>query len=476
MHARRTAVAIVVAGGLLLGGLVAAPSASAEDGPFLTYGRVAPTLSSPPSSTKPVARWVASAQGEDARNAKGENTALRARAAVQETAGVTRAVIYDVTLERLIDGRWQPTEVRRTQDVLSTQPANKRAYAIAYAPQAGKCGFDDDVKRAYRVVQHHAVRRVDGALAKRTVISKTFTARALWSDPLCPAGAWNLSPGGYEDGDLLKTHEAVKVETEFSYLAKDEGTAARGVTLTVWFSDSTNVTDVPAGWERDFPSEGRVNLFTRTVATWSDGRTENPVWTFAPTNADDDWFIRLFAQAQEPRPNPPDNYFVTGDVVDAATTADLTLSMYLPDHVEGWNVDRNPERDRLQLRTGDTVTVGYDIANAGPADATNVVLVGDWPDELGGVSLAEVAGEPVDCTLTPPDEPFESTEIRCPVGEVPADGVVTLYAQAPVTGTVPPGPDDWTSVFTGGEVSGAQPDAGPGLNADFTWFELWRVT
>jgi hypothetical protein len=156
------------------------PSASAET--IQVYGRRAVTYTSYPNDPTPTAKWVASAQGQDGLNAKGEVTSLQSRAAVRETFGITRVRIYDVTLQQYGGGTWKTV----AQNAVDKTNSNSTAYAVSITPKVAYCHTDTSLKRTYRVVQHHGVRRKDGILANRTTVSSSFLARALNSDPGCP--------------------------------------------------------------------------------------------------------------------------------------------------------------------------------------------------------------------------------------------------------------------------------------------------
>lgn len=180
MHMRRI-LAVTAVGGALLLGLAATPATAADRA--VPYGRNAPVLISPP-----VAKWIASSQGEGVMNAKSEITRLRGRGAVAEKSGVKRIRIYDVKLQRYRNGAWE-TVAQELDDVTDEgQPA----HAQLYTPEKRFCWSDATLKRTYRVVQRHAVRRTDNVVSStRTVSSKNFVAR-VWrttptaSSPSCP--------------------------------------------------------------------------------------------------------------------------------------------------------------------------------------------------------------------------------------------------------------------------------------------------
>ena len=159
------------------------PTAAAqEQEPIRKFGRNAPTYNSPYNAKVPTSRWVASAQGEDAYNAKGERNSFRGRAAVQETFGIKRVRIYDVMLQRWFAGKWR-TALYEPRDKVSDIP---KAYAVQYTPKEQTCWTKPTLTRLYRVINYHAIRRVDDVVTERTTYSKNFTAPALYSDPSCP--------------------------------------------------------------------------------------------------------------------------------------------------------------------------------------------------------------------------------------------------------------------------------------------------
>jgi hypothetical protein len=281
------------------------PTASAN----LAYGRNAPTYTSYPNDPTPTSKWVASAQGDGGLNPKGEVTSLKGRAAVQETFGITRVRIYDVTLQRLLNGAWQ-TVAQRTTDVVNE---SSRAYAVTYTPRVAYCRFDPSLTRTYRVVQNHGVRRVDNIVANRTTVSKTFTARALWNDPTCPKGAWNAGIfGALEQWPKGETRE---VSTPLQWVS-DVG-PAQDVSALVQFGDGLVVEEAPAGWARLDPTPGSPlhNSFQRKVASWPANLEEEPVWTVT-ADVVGSWHVAVSVHNQAPSPSVAGQDTVNVEVVE----------------------------------------------------------------------------------------------------------------------------------------------------------------
>ena len=282
-----------------------APTAS----PTIPYGRNAPTYTSYPNDPTPTSKWVASAQGEGGLNPKGEVTSLKGRAAVQETFGIKRVRIYDVTLQRLVNGAWR-TAAQRTIDVVNE---SSRAYAVAYTPTVAYCGFDPSLTRTYRVVQNHGVRRVDNVVSDRTTVSKTFTARALWNDPSCPKGAWNVgifgAPKQWPQG------ETREVGTPLQWVSNVG--PAQNVSVLVQFGDGLVVDEAPAGWARldPTPGSGLYNTFQRNVASWPANLEQEPVWTVT-ADVVGPWHVAVSVHNQAPSPSVAGQDTVNVEVVE----------------------------------------------------------------------------------------------------------------------------------------------------------------
>jgi hypothetical protein len=305
-HARLTALSVALLASAVLAAILI-PLASADT--IQVYGRKAVTYTSYPNDPTPTAKWVASAQGEDGLNPKGEVTSLKGRAAVQETFGIKQVRIYDVTLQRLVNGAWQ-TVSQRTKDVVNE---SSRAYAVAYTPTAAYCGFDPSLTRTYRVVQHHGVRRVDNIVANRTTVSKTFTARALWNDPTCPKGAWNVGIfGALEQWPQGETRE---VGTPLQWVSNVG--PAQDVSALVRFGDGLVVDEAPAGWARVDPTPGSAlyNTFQRSVASWPANLEEEPLWTVT-ADVVGPWHVVVSVHNQAPSPSVPGQNTVNVEVVE----------------------------------------------------------------------------------------------------------------------------------------------------------------
>jgi hypothetical protein len=187
------------------------PTASAT----IPYGRNAPTYTSYPNDPTPTSKWVASAQGEGLPDAAGEITQLRGRAAVQETFGIKRVRIYEVTLQRLVNGAWQ-TVAQRTADVVNE---SSRAYAVAYTPPKRLCQYGSGT-RTYRVVNSHGVRRSDDVIADRVTYSKNFVSRMVEGDTGCPMGTMSIFPNGTPPS-LMYRWQSARLATDLAYFSED---------------------------------------------------------------------------------------------------------------------------------------------------------------------------------------------------------------------------------------------------------------
>jgi hypothetical protein len=304
-HARLTALSAAL---LVSAVLAAILISSASAATIQVYGRNLLTYTSSPSDPTPTSKWTAAVQGQDGLNPKGEATSLQGRAAVQETFGIKRVRIYDVTLQRLVNGVWQ-TVAQRTQDVVNE---SARAYAVAYTPTAAYCGFDSSLTRTYRVVQHHGVRRVDDLVANRTTVSKTFTARALLNDPTCPKGAWNVGIWGAPDP--WTQGETRTISTTFQWVST--GGDAQNIDATVQFRDGLVVDQAPEGWERVDPTPGAAlyNTFHRNFASWPSPEEREDLWTVTPSRVEAS-YIQASVINQQPVPSQPGQNVVNFEVV-----------------------------------------------------------------------------------------------------------------------------------------------------------------
>ena len=176
MRRARLASAIVAVLCALVLGLSLAPAANAAT---VVLGRRLVAYTSGPAS------WVASAQGELVdTNGNGINDSLQGRGAVLERAGVLRGIIYSVIVQRNMGTAAAP--VWQNAIVQSADVFGGSYIGPSYTAARRLCGTDPTLQREYRVVNNHAVRRVDGLLAARTTLSFRFTTRALADDPACP--------------------------------------------------------------------------------------------------------------------------------------------------------------------------------------------------------------------------------------------------------------------------------------------------
>ncbi len=128
--------------------------------------------------------------------------------------------------------------------------------------------------------------------------------------------------------------------------------------------------------------------------------------------------------ANNPDPNPADNSSSAGTTI--AANADLQVSK---------TVSPSP------AVPGQQVTYNIVVTNAGPADATGVILTDTLPVELGSV------------TVTPSQGVCDSTTGVCALGTIPAGGTATVSVVGTISASV-------TGTFTN-SVSVTSPVADP---------------
>jgi hypothetical protein len=298
------------------------------------------------------AKWTASAQAEiiDPNYVtKPDPDHLRGRAAVQETTGISRVRIYDVKLQqRGKDGVWRTVAQNLTDAVNSSA----RAYAKSYTPPVEFHPFGDRVLRRFRVVNHHGVRRSDGAVANRTTVSSEFLAAALVNDPDVPDG--ELSSDVYlgetpwqEPG---APHEMI---FEFSWVPAfypDQG-PAEGVSARVIFSPGLHV---------DSPGEG---------------------FTLDETTPDPNDYIRNFGTVTDVNIFATATFTVTPESGGQWISADLSTTTP--------NISSPARLIPFEVATAHTVTInGPDTLTVGEKAIYWIDAQGDDPDRYGHVSFS----------------------------------------------------------------------------------------
>jgi hypothetical protein len=362
--------AAVVAGGAMLT-LGVVQTAVAAPYVIQTLGRNVVTY------TSSTARWTASAQGEvidKEGSGKIEPNALRGRAAVQEqgTTAIRRVRIYDVYLQRYVNGAWQ-TVARNATDKVDERA---QAYAVSYTPPTRRlCWIDKSLRRTYRVVNSHGIRRSNGVVVNKTTTSKSFSTYALDDDPACPRGLLTAYVAGVPGQIALNDPQAVQVD--FSYYST-LGAAAENVVARMNFGDGLVVQDAPAAMALD-ESTPDPNDYRQSIGTVQDG------WWLAQ----DDWTIvgtDLGSQSIAASITTTSarmevqNSSETTEVLDS-NEADLSLGASVV--------------DGEQRHAGDPVTYRIEVANLGPMAAHSVKVAGGWPAQLGNLESATVEPAPL---------------------------------------------------------------------------------
>jgi hypothetical protein len=401
-------------------------------------GRKAGTFTSYPTDPTPTSKWVASSQGElvDTNGGKMEIDSIRGRGAVQETFGLRRARLYEVRMEAYIDGKWTTVLTNAAKpDVISDAT---RAYAVGYTPVGKLCWSDHAFKRTYRVLNIYGVRRSDNIVANRTLYSSNFVAPGLLSDPGCKSTVLQSSGSGPDEmnvGDTIERTFTVTNPTSWEGMAND---AIPDVKMHIGVSDGLKATEiVPAG------SSPKC-----VAAPPNNPDQDDWICTFGPLNPGSSVSVKMNVEALAPGEfqwwNVTPSSSATWVAMDGWGHGNINVSdpnaegtdlineiRFLNE--EGYNVDRDPAKEGLQLYSGDKVTYQYLVANGDRSGgtATGVYIAGFWPDELGDITKIGDWEQPT-CDVTP-----ELDELFCDVGEVISDDVKSAYLQTEVT--APPG-------------------------------------
>jgi uncharacterized repeat protein (TIGR01451 family) len=380
------------------------PTAGAAVVVTQVLGRNATRYTSPAGSPTPISSWVASAQGEYVdSNDNGITDSLRGRGAVLEDFGITRARIVYVRVQALIGGVWQTVLANET-DVVSDAP---RAYAVSYTPTRRLCGTDPALTRSYRVVNYHAVRRVDGAVPARTHYSHVFTARALVSDPACPELPPPPPPAPTADVSVTKTASVTTVpgtaDSNFTYTI-----AVRNLDTTDPAANVAVIDTLPADVNLDGPlpanctdtDPGAPIALRCTFGTLDPGEVNTVTITVTADVSDfTDGLIRNTARVDSTTDDPNGaNNTSTVDIL-VRPLADVSVT---------------------KTATQATVTVPGDqfryviaVTNSGPSSATSVTVVDTLPEGL------EVIALPAGC-MNDTDPTAEPDTITCSFGTLAA--------------------------------------------------------
>jgi hypothetical protein len=124
-----------------------------------------------------------SAQGQLVdTNANGVRDSIQARGALLEVRKIIAVRIYDLVLQRSVEGVWQTAAYNPVDVVSNAEPA----YAVSLTDPVRLCATDLGLQRTYRVIHHDAIRWSNNHVSFRTTTSFNFTARALSDDPDCP--------------------------------------------------------------------------------------------------------------------------------------------------------------------------------------------------------------------------------------------------------------------------------------------------
>jgi hypothetical protein len=403
MKVRRILAAIAAGSIMLLG--AGAGQATAAEYATTVLGRKLVTYTSGTS------KWVASAQGEffSAYSPKGEQDALRGRAAVQEKAGLKRVRIYDVKLQRYINGAWQTVAVNLTDKISESASA----YAVSYTPPRRVAPFGYGIKRTYRVVNTHGVRRNDGVVVNRTTYSANFQAQVLEDDPLAPIGGFNA--GIVADTENWVTFETRPVHTIFAFIGAKPTTIVDDVVAKVNFNRYTDVDTVPAGFRAD-TSTADENDYVLGPERWTttNGTTERDLtWTIHPVVPGGGVTVDISISA--PRALGGQDSLSA----DTHNSSDIQVEVELGGAPDVW-----PDYPGLQLYPGDVVVWKYTVRNGGPQGAEAVKLYDALDDRLGPIEKAWFeGGDPAPCVPTP------DWNVTCDLRYMDPGETKTVYVQ-----------------------------------------------
>jgi Domain of unknown function DUF11 len=395
------------------------PSASAQPAPK-TYGRK--VYAHAASST---AKWTSSVQGQDGLSAKGEPNSLLGRAAVQETSGITRVRIHDVTLQVLRGSTWTTV----AQNLNDRWNGSSRAYVVSTTPQTVQtCWADPALRSTYRVVSNHSVRRSDtGTVANRTVASANFVARALINDPRCK---WTELAATVDGPDTIERGEKATYTFTFTNPAKF-GAPANDAFVGLRFSDGLKLQEVGSDLFGPDPDPDPWYQLYADLGNIASGESRSVTFE---VEMDGLAALRQFIELDFQSRATPYSFGVqsmlteigaTGLLVDPPpNTADLEVDAALPHDDASMNVDRDPDvinGIELQMRQGDTVTYRFEITNYGPEAATDVFLNARWPDDIGPLVFDSLGT----CSVDKGDDTF-----LCDLGNVAVGETVTVTVQA----------------------------------------------
>ncbi len=350
------------------------------------------------------AKWLSSAEGNTI-----DNNSLRGRGGVQENVNgnLKRVRIYDVKTQQLRNGSWVTVQHNPTDKVNESA----RAYTVSGTSPTSYCFADPGLMRTYRVVNAYGVRKsyAPYEVVNKTVISNTFQARALITDPACVAPpAPPAPPTANLQIDVQGSSQLLHEENQdIDVRVRNLGPSTAGNTNAVVDFDDN------AGLVVD-SNDPRAQLRTST----SD--PNDYVIALGPFHYGDDETIRFNVDGDlvgsttvaafvdgstDIAPRPHDDDSLTVNVVKAA---DLSLAKSV---------------DTGYIHSGDSVTYTFAVHNAGPDVAREVVIDDNWPAALA--SNLQVTGA-VNWSLTADDR------LVINLGNIASGGtdVVTVTASA----------------------------------------------
>lgn len=416
--------------------------ASAAPAPTQVLGRRAVTYTSYPTDPTPTSKWVSSSQGQFVdTNGNGIRDSLQGRGADLETYGIIRYREDYVRLRVLRGGVWV-TRLARETDVVREQPT---AYATILTPTALVCRTDPSLTDTYSVVHSVLFRRSDEVVGRRTLVSNTFTARLLASDPACPE---TPPPPPAASADLEVTVPTINPPSPLhneSFTAavrvvNNGPSPAAGVAVTIDTDDriAGRTADIPGGTctNTDLnPDPAAVN--------------EGIVCTLGTLDSGEVALISVHGTA-----TTPGTYTVTATTTSTSSYADTdtTTVSFVVRATADLALDKALASADTTPASGSTVSYTLTVHNAGLDTATSTTVVDDWPGPLGAVTVAP--GGDATCALDATDN------LVCEFGSVLVDATETVT----VSSTITAAPD--TSVTNTAAVSSAVTDPDTSDNTD----------
>jgi uncharacterized repeat protein (TIGR01451 family) len=454
-RARRGVVAALLASAVMA---TIIPAASAAE--FITiHGRRAVVHTSGATSTHgPTAKWTATSYGEHHRDTKGEDVYLRGRAAAAETFGVKRAWVSDVKLQAYIGGVWK-TIAHNPKDVID---GRETAWAVQYTPKARYCPTNEALRRTWRVVNSHGIRRSrDNVIVNRVSYSHNFVAPAPTRqfDPTCPnftqLDASVTGPEQLTVGE--KAEYTIRFENPAQY-----GESAPDPVASVTIDDGLVGTEVgsdvcePMVFEEDYDW---VTFNCDLGETFEPGDVRTMTWELEAVAAKDHQSIFVAFESETKSWATPD--FVTHGIEVLPPEVDLSLSKSLPSNE---NTDVDPTVPGMQVHPGDLVTYRFNVSNNSQYEANAVTLIDDWPLELESA----LGNTSPSCFVSDDGD----VKISCELGEFGymAPGATdSVFIQGRVRDDLPVG----TEVTNTAQVEATEPD--PTAAIDTARFEVVAI-